>query len=154
MLLFYPVRIGMRSSRGKKSYSFNEVESISTVNVPTDDSIFMRYPFRLAKNDSLLFILDLHAPDHFIHVFSEKALKYHRSLCAKGDGPNEFISINNIQLVGDSLYVYESRNEIWVYQVDDIYQKKETPKRITLTKDFGFLSRGLKIRKQILFSGI
>ena len=143
--------IGCTDSKHYHNYEFDVVEKISTANIPINDSIFMKYPFRLAKNDSLLFILDLHAADRFVHVFNNNGSVYHNSLFKVGNGPDEFISISNIQLEGDSLYVFDSRNEIFVYHVDDLFRGVESPRRIKLTTDFGFLSRGLKLGDNFYF---
>src|SRR5690606_32818772 len=154
ILLFFStiLILGCTNSKDYSRYDFDSVEKISTTNIPIDDSILMRYPYRLAKNDSLTFVLDLHAPEYFVHVFSSDELKYHRSLFKAGQGPDEFISISNLQLDGDSLYIFGSGNQIIISHVDDMYGGRENHRRIRLPVDgFGFLSKGLKFGDDFCF---
>lgn len=142
---------GCTNSTNYVEYSFKSSENVSTVNIPLDSSVFMRYPYRLVKSDSLLFILDLHGPENFIHSFSIPTLTYYDSLCKVGDGPGEFVSIHDIQLEGDTLYVYDSRNAIYMYNTKDLYHGIEKPKKIELTDELGFLSRGIKLGENFYF---
>ncbi|MBD1432867.1 6-bladed beta-propeller [Sphingobacterium sp. DN00404] len=146
---FIAVLSGCHRAADQEKFVFKSEKLVSSSPIPIDDSVIMSFPFRLVKNDSLMFILGL-GSDYFVHLFSTDG-NFYRSLCKRGEGPNEFISVNGLQLDGDSLYIYDSRNEIYVYHVNDIYDGNEAPKRVKLPDDYGFLSRGMKSGNSFYF---
>jgi len=97
----------------------------------------MRYPFRIRITDSSLYIMDLHGSEEYIHQFTYPGLKYVESFGKKGDGPGEFLDIENIR--------FDSQGQLWVL---DANQKKiirktssglretELPEALIRTLDF------------------
>lgn len=135
-----------------ETFSFNKSENATSTTLLLDSSVIMNYPYRIAKNDSLLFILDLSAPENFVHLFSYPELKHYKSFCKRGKGPEEFISISNIQLDDDSLYVYNTQNKIYVYSLHNLLSNDMTyAKRIELSTEYGYLLGGIKQNKRFYF---
>lgn len=81
-----------------KIFDFKE-ESILTGNsYSIEDSVYLRYPFRVRTMESLIFILDLHGTEYYVHSFNYPTLKHINSSAPKGGGPNEFLSVENIRI--------------------------------------------------------
>ena len=70
---------------------------LSLTQIELDETVFMRYPFKIVKSDSLIFILDLHPLEHFVQCYSYPDFKHRFSLFKRGEGPEEHIQIDNIQ---------------------------------------------------------
>lgn len=81
-----------------KIFDFKE-ESILTGNsYSIEDSVYLRYPFRVRTMESLIFILNLHGTEYYVHSFNYPTLKHINSSAPKGGGPNEFLSVENIRI--------------------------------------------------------
>jgi hypothetical protein len=111
----------------------------------------MRYPYRMALSDSFIFILDLHPYEFFIHCFTYPDFHYYNSLCKKGNGPEEFILVHNIQCYKDTLFIYDSRNRIYSIDVHKISTAGNTFDYITLTNDYGFLTNGVRVENKFYY---
>lgn len=57
-----------------------------------------RYAFRVHLSDSLLYIMDLHGTDYYVHTFSYPSMKHLISLMPRGEAPEEFLSAENIRI--------------------------------------------------------
>lgn len=84
-------------SRTPPSLHFPEHIALQSRELTVGD-IPMRYPFRVQLADSLLYIMDLHATDHYIHTFTYPAMTYQSSLMPRGEAPNEFLGAENIRI--------------------------------------------------------
>lgn len=133
-------------------FSFNTSENVTSTTLLLDTSVIMNYPYRITKNDSLLFILDLSAPENFVHLFSYPELKHYKSFCRRGNGPEEFVSVSNIQLDADSLYVYNTQNKIYVYSLPSLLSIDATySRKIELPTEYGFLLGGIRQNEKFYF---
>lgn len=128
-------------------------KNLNLVQINLPDTVFMRYPAKLIKSDSLFFILDVsRATEYFVHCYSYPDFKYIRSLFRFGQGPEEYISLNNIQCTNDTLFAYDVANSIYSIDLKNIDWEKPTVKKTILTNDFGSLVRGIKIGDKFYFS--
>jgi hypothetical protein len=88
-----------------ESVLFPETVRLSVSSVYTTD-IYMRYPYRIRAVDSSIYIMDLHAVEHYIHKLSdEKNMKTIASYGKRGEGPEEFLDAENIRL--------DSEDRLW-----------------------------------------
>jgi hypothetical protein len=125
--------------------------NVALESIELGDSVFMRYPYRMALSDSFLFILDLHPQEFFIHCFTYPSFSYYHSLCKRGAGPEEFISIQNIQCYNDTIFIFDSRNEIYMIDIHKLSDTNSAFGKIKLPVDYGFLSRGIRIKERFFF---
>jgi hypothetical protein len=132
--------------------SFPEVKELSPVQITLpEDTVFMRYPYRIAKTDSLFFIFDLHPLEYYMHCFSCPEFEYVGAFFKRGQGPDEYVSADNIQCVNDTLYFDSSRNIMSVVAVKSLQAGNPVIKKIKFPDEFGFLNRGVKIGKHFYF---
>lgn len=68
----------------------------SVLQVPKE--LQVRYPFRLALNDSSVYITDLHADEYFCHKVELMDNKRTQPLMKRGSGPCEYTDAENIRL--------------------------------------------------------
>jgi hypothetical protein len=117
------------------------------------EDVYLKYPDRIIKNDSLFFILDRHAPEYYVHAFSFPQLKYQFSMCRRGSGPNDFISIYDIQLENDTLFVFSGVNGVVLYKIDTSNENNHIRiGKISITQNYGILTRGKKWKNRLFFS--
>ncbi|MCY4778294.1 BF3164 family lipoprotein [Sphingobacterium sp. UT-1RO-CII-1] len=57
-----------------------------------------RYAFRVQLSDSLLYIMDLHATDYYVHTVTYPDMKHRASLMPRGEAPEQFLSAENIRI--------------------------------------------------------
>jgi hypothetical protein len=127
--------------------------SVNCTQLYLEEDVYFKYPDRIIKNDSLFFIFDRHAPEYYVHTFSFPQLKYLFSMCGKGDGPDDFISINDIQLENDTLFVFSGVNGVVMYKIDTSKENNYAKiGKIPITQDYGVLNRGKKWKNRLYFS--
>lgn len=80
--------------------SFPEEKSLTGRVIPIDTAIF-RYAYRIAVHDSTAVIMDLHNSDYFYHVFTYPGFEPILSFGRHGEGPDEYLSGENIRYVSD-----------------------------------------------------
>ena len=129
---------------------FSTEMALSLTQIEIADSVHMRYPFKIAKSDSFFFILDLHAPEYFVHCYSFPNFEYVHSFFKRGQGPNEYIQIENIQCINDSLLIFD-RNSAYYAAIQDLLKTNFVPQKINFSGDFGFLINGIKIGNNFYF---
>ena len=86
---------------------FPVTEKLSGQTMPLDTAIF-RFPYRIRIQGDTVAILDLYAPDYFIQLFHYPDFSYIASLGKCGDSPEGMLSVENIRLDGNSLWVLDS----------------------------------------------
>ena len=79
-------------------FSFEDEVLLVGDELPIQESPYMRYPFKIRKMDSIIYILDLHGTEHYVHSFNYSTLKHINSFATRGGGPNEFLSVENIRI--------------------------------------------------------
>ena len=130
---------------------FPENSDITCVQMHLSEDNLVEYPCKVIVTDSMLFLLDLgRAADYFVHSYSLVDYLYHQSFFKRGQGPDEYLSINNIQILRDTLYAYSSTNEVVCLPLDNIGNDTEI-NRYKMSSDFGYLNRGHKINEYFYF---
>ena len=113
------------------------------------DSAFMRYPFRVKKMDSDIIISDLHGSEFYCHRFSYPQLQLKQSFAARGNGPLEYLDVENIR--------FNSRGKVFVLDANksmitgiDINNTEQVhqiilEKKLMRTLDFDLMNDSLLI---------
>lgn len=127
-------------NRADKSGIFPETIFCSAQQRDLDDSIHMRYPFKIRLEDSCLYIMDLHATEYYCHVYEYSSLKYKRSFGKKGEGPSELLDAENIRLdTNNQLWILDANKEkIFCFRPDstDIFNQILLSKKLIRSLDF------------------
>lgn len=81
------------------------------------DSVYLRYPFRIRQIDSLLYILDMHGTEYYCHTLTFPKMTQTSSFAVKGNGPEQFLSVENIRLGSKgTLYLLDAnKHSIGIY---------------------------------------
>ena len=79
-------------------FHFDDVKKLTGKTLPIVDSVSLRYPFRIRQKDTSLYILDLHGYDFYCHKLSYPSMNFIESFAQKGNGPDDFLSAENIRL--------------------------------------------------------
>jgi hypothetical protein len=123
--------------------SFPVEETVHLEQVELPDTVLMQLPYRMAKSDSLVFILDLAAVEgYFILCYSYPDFKYLYSFCKKGQGPEEYVSIMNINLIDNILYFGIGglgHTEIHYLDIKTFTPKNPVIDKIKFSNDYGQL---------------
>ncbi|WP_294067108.1 BF3164 family lipoprotein [Proteiniphilum sp. UBA1028] len=99
------------TSKPFAGFQFAEERFLPGKVLSVQDSKYLRYPFRIRQSDSLLYILDLHGPDYYCHTLTFPEMRQNSSLALRGNGPEEFLSIENIRLDSEgTLYLLDANN--------------------------------------------
>jgi hypothetical protein len=77
---------------------FPKTEHLFVSGIKQTEEVAMRYPFRVRKNDSCLYVMDLHGNEYYCHEFDYPSMRHRRSLAKRGGGPDEFTDAENIRL--------------------------------------------------------
>lgn len=73
------------------------------------DTVFFRYPFRVAVKDSIAIVMDLHNTDYFFHAFTYPNWKHIVSFGKRGEGPEEMLSAETFRFNSpDSIYALDA----------------------------------------------
>lgn len=128
-------------------FHFDEEERLIGEVLPVIDSISLRYPFKIRQKDSTFFLLDLHGYDHYCHKLSYPSLSFIESYGQMGNGPDDFLSVENIRLNqrGDLYLLDANRESISIYNNNnDIVSKRiELPDELIRSLDFALLEDSL-----------
>jgi hypothetical protein len=90
---------------------FAQTESLSVFEVRPIEGVFMRYPFRIRLQDSVLFVMNLHTTDYYCNQFDYPSMRHRQSFVKKGKGPGEFLDAENIRLAPDGgCWVLDANN--------------------------------------------
>ena len=135
----------------KQFEKFSVEKNIKMEYLSLDSTTYIDYPIKIIQNDSIIFILDIgNSTDYYIHCYSATNYQHLKSTFKKGQGPNEYISINNIQILNDTLYAYGIANEVFYTSVKN--NDLNSPiQKIKIDDDFGFLVRGFKTKNKFYF---
>lgn len=95
------------------SFNFEHKALLTGDVLPAQELVYLRYPFRIRKMDSIIYLLDLHGQDYFVHSFIYPNIKYKKSYAPRGNGPNDFMGVENIRIneLGDML-ILDANKEI------------------------------------------
>lgn len=121
-------------------FFFNEEIPLTGRSVLINDSLYLRYPFRVRQTDSLIYLLDLHGHEFYGHLLSYPKLKHIASFAPVGNGPDDFLSVENIRIdsLGNLLLLDANKETITILQPegDDIKARIELPKELIRCLDF------------------
>ncbi|MDL2241287.1 TolB-like 6-bladed beta-propeller domain-containing protein [Bacteroidales bacterium OttesenSCG-928-L03] len=105
-----------------------------------DSSCYMRYPIRVRLADSLLFVMDLHAPIAYCHQFTYPGLEYMKSLAYRGEALGQFINADNIRINPNGSLLLLSANQNCIVRINpdtgETESKLNLPKNLLRTLDF------------------
>lgn len=128
-------------------FQINEEEEIKGRPLHVIDTTLFRYPFRVRQKDSTLYVLDLHARNHYCFRLSYPNLKFEESFASKGNGPEEFLSVENIRLNNRGMvYLLDANKEaisIYSLKEDSVLKKVKLPKELMRSLDFALLNDSL-----------
>lgn len=79
---------------------------------------FLRYPFRIRQDEDCLYILDLHGPEFYCHIYGKNDLSRIASFAPKGNGPQEVLQAMDIHVVSkDSIFLFDTnKREITLWR--------------------------------------
>lgn len=128
-------------------FQFNEKRNLTGKPILFEDTVHFRYPFKIRKKDSLLYILDLHGPDFYCHTFKFPGMNLENSYGHKGNGPEEFLRVENIRLNkhGD-IYLLDANNmTISIYKsfADRFFKRINLSEKLIRSLDFTLIDDSL-----------
>ena len=87
----------------------NNLTSTDTISC---DSVYLRYPYRIAIEDSLAVVLDLHPDTYFLHAFTYPDWRPITSFGQRGKGPEDILSAERVRICSaDSIWVLDSNRK-------------------------------------------
>jgi hypothetical protein len=150
ILIFIVVGCNNKNNILVKYNNFPIEGHIKLSQIVLSDTVFIRYPYKIAKADSLFFILDIHPQEYYVQCYSYPNFEHICSLFKRGQGPEEYISINNIQCINDTLFVF-TINQIHFIDIKNINSHVIHVEKIKFSDDFGFLNNGVRIKDNFFF---
>ena len=121
--------------------TFPETENL-TVSKVYDSDIYMRYPYRVRLSDSSLYVMDLHATEHYIHKFTcGKSITHKESYGKRGEGPDELLDAENIRMDSkDRLWTLDANKRNLVLWDSCGLVKKELSQQLLRPLDFALIN--------------
>ena len=111
---------------------FPQEQSLQASALPLDTAVF-RYPFRVRIAGDRAAVLDLHGPEHFVHVFSYPDFRYVASCGRRGNGPRETLSGEDIRWRGGMLQLLDAnKSELTFWQGASIGDSLTQRERVKL----------------------
>ena len=104
-----------------------------------NSDLYMKYPYKIKVQDSIMCIWDLHGGDRFYHLYSYPELQFITSFAVNGRGPEEYISTGGFCMDEQHIYVFDtSRARLSIFRKDSLMQQRISPARITLKPAFRY----------------
>ena len=151
IFIFIVTGCNNKNSSVVKYNNFPIEETLKLTQITLSDTILLNYPWRIAKTDSLIFILDIHPYEYFVQCYSYPDFEYQCSLLKHGQGPGEYTSIDGIQCINDSLF-FSSGLQAHFIDIKNINSNNVHVCNIKFdTDNFGFLTHGVKIKNKFYF---
>lgn len=98
-----------------------------------EESVILKYPYRIKKIDSMLIIWDLHGRDNFFHVFKldEKKSDFLFSFGKVGNGPEELTTCAGMNIRDSTFSIIETNKAIlYTYPIKNLQNKIAKPNKI------------------------
>lgn len=128
-------------------FHFDEDKELIGKALPIIDSVSLRYPFRIRQKDSSFYILDLHGYDFYCHKLSYPSMSFIKSYAHRGNGPDDFLSVENIRLNknGDLFLLDANMETINIYDSnnDDTFKQIRLSNKLVRSLDFTFIDDSL-----------
>lgn len=128
IIFFYFVLVVQGCIESKYSgFHFDEDKELIGKALPIVDSVSLRYPFRIRQKDSSFYVLDLHGYDFYCHKLSYPSMSFIKSYAHRGNGPDDFLSVENIRLnKNGDLYLLDANKEtINIYDCNNEHTFKQ-----------------------------
>jgi len=126
---------------------FDQEINLTGKTVPVTSSVYFRYPFRVRQSDSLLYVLDLHGPDFYCHALTYPQMTLVNSFACRGNGPDEFLRVENIRLSQDgAIYLLDAnKNVASIYKSanDSLYKRINLSEELIRCLDFTLINDSL-----------
>src|SRR5690606_6321311 len=112
---------------------FPETTSLQGKEKTIQDSVYLRYPFRLRLQDDILYVMDIHTAGYYIHSFDYKDMGHKISLAHRGEAPEEFLGTENIRI--------DEQGDVWTLDANKSkivrlgQQADEQPTQIDLDRE-------------------
>ena len=141
----------MEKDKNNVSYSsFPKTEQLNVFRIDSVNDVYMRYPLRIRKNDSCLYVLDLLTSEYACHTFAYPTMEYKYSFAKKGNGPGEFIRVDDIRLnaEGECWTLDSNQSLISCFQYNSpnsLFKVVELDTGLVRTLDFVFYEDSLFI---------
>src|SRR5690606_21098879 len=92
---------------------------------------YLRYPFRVRLQDDLLYVMDIHTADHYIHQFDYQTMQHKTSLAHRGEAPGEFLGTENIRI--------DKQGDVWTLDANKSkivrFRQQEDEQRVQIDLD-------------------
>ena len=93
-----------------------------------NSDLYMKYPYKIKVQDSIMCIWDLHGGDRFYHLYSYPELQFITSFAVNGRGPEEYISTGGFCMDEQHIYVFDtSRARLSIFRKDSLMQQRISP---------------------------
>lgn len=124
----------------------NRYEEKNISNQGLSINISMRYPFRIRQYDSVVYLMDLHGNNKFVHILTYPELIFVKSIATKGIGPEELNDSENIRVNSNcNLWILDANN-MQLICINDSGQKRiNLAKSLIRTLDFDIYNDSLFI---------
>lgn len=111
------------------------------------DFVPLRYPFRVKQKNSSLYILDLHGRDYYCFRLSYPNIKVENAFASRGNGPEDFLSVENIRLNNSGIiYLLDANKETISFfnsEKDTVYNRIKLPQELIRSLDFALINDSL-----------
>lgn len=110
-MLFLSLLVAACTQEKSDINSFPEKVELSSSEKKVED-VYMRFPFRARKDDSSLYIMDLHATDYYCHEFAYPTMVYKQSFAKRGEAPGELQDAENIRFgKGQDIWILDANRK-------------------------------------------
>jgi hypothetical protein len=121
---------------------FPETANLSVSNNYKSD-VYMRYPFRVILSGSSLYVMDLHAPEYYIHKYNMYGsdLIHKESFGKRGEGPEELLDAENIRIDSNGrLWTLDANRQSLVYWDNSEQEKLALSPELLRPLDFALIN--------------
>jgi hypothetical protein len=146
-LLFFLILFQSCIETNSSGFQFKDYDELTSNSVNIVDSISFRYPFRVRQKDTTLYVLDLHGRQFYCFQLFYPNIANKKKFASKGNGPEEFLSVENIRLSssGDIYLLDANKETISIYNTNEDSIKKEIklPDELLRSLDFALINDSL-----------
>lgn len=146
ILIFFITNISCNDV-GSTEFQFEETKELTSRAINVGNIASFRYPFRIRQNDSTLYVLDLHGREYYTYQLSYPSLVLKEEFAIKGNGPEEFLSVENIRLSSSNeIYLLDSNKatiSIYNSNKDSILKEIKLPDKLLRSLDFALINDSL-----------
>lgn len=104
-------------SDGRRIYdAFPQTVQLRSVDIPLDeDSVLLRYPFRVRVNEegTRAVVLDYHHDSYFYHLFTYPDFRFLCSFGKRGEGPDETFSGDDVRWEDSLIWTVDANRRVW-----------------------------------------